>query len=73
MGACFCAGAAGYRGFVRLTAQEPLELVGVETPVAAVGEIHEMKMEGDVMRMRAIDSLPLPEARPWSSSPVATT
>ena len=50
-------------GFVRLTAQEPLELVGVETPVAAVGEIYEMKMEGDVMRMRAIDSLPLPEGQ----------
>ena len=45
--------------FVRLTAQEPLELVGVETPAAEAGEIHEMKMEGDVMRMRAIDHLEL--------------
>ena len=49
--------------FMRLTAQEPLVLVGVETPAAAAGEIHEMKMEGDVMRMRAIDSLPLPEGQ----------
>ncbi len=47
--------------FVRLTAQEPLQLVGVETPAAAAGEIHEMKMEGDVMRMRAIDALVLPQ------------
>lgn len=47
--------------FVRLTAKEPLQLVGVETPAAAAGEIHEMKMEGDVMRMRAIDSLDLPQ------------
>ena len=47
--------------FVQLTAQEPLRLVGVETPAAAAGEIHEMKMEGDVMRMRPIDGLDLPQ------------
>jgi copper(I)-binding protein len=45
--------------FVTLTASEPLTLVGVSSPVAATGEIHEMKLEGDVMRMRAIDALPL--------------
>ena len=47
--------------FMQLTAKEPLRLVGVETPAAAAGEIHEMKMEGDVMRMRQIDGLDLPE------------
>lgn len=47
--------------FVRLTAKEPLRLIGVETPAAAVAEVHEMKMEGDVMRMRAIDGLDLPQ------------
>ena len=47
--------------FMRLTAQEPLQLVGVESPVAAVAEVHEMKMEGDVMRMRAMPSLDLPQ------------
>ncbi|WP_370680734.1 copper chaperone PCu(A)C [Comamonas sp. GB3 AK4-5] len=47
--------------FMRLTAKEPLQLVGVETPAAAVAEVHEMKMEGDVMRMRAIASLDLPQ------------
>lgn len=46
--------------FMRLTAQEPLRLVGVSTPAAAHSEIHEMVMEGDVMRMRAIDGLELP-------------
>lgn len=46
--------------FMRLTAKEPLRLVGVETPAAAVAEVHEMKMEGDVMRMRAIPALELP-------------
>ena len=47
--------------FMRLTAQEPLKLVGVETTVAGVAEVHEMKMDGDVMRMRAIESLDLPK------------
>ena len=48
-------------GFMVLTAQRPLQLVGVESPAAAVAEVHEMKMEGDVMRMRAIDHLDLPQ------------
>ena len=47
--------------FMRLTAEEPLKLVGVETTAAGVAEVHEMKMEGDVMRMRAIEALDLPQ------------
>lgn len=47
--------------FMRLTAEEPLKLVGVETSAAAVAEVHEMKMDGDVMRMRAIEALDLPK------------
>lgn len=47
--------------FVQLTAKEPLRLVGVETTAAASAEIHEMKMDGDVMRMREIDGLDLPQ------------
>jgi hypothetical protein len=38
--------------FMRITAKEPMRLVGVETPVAGDARVHEMKMEGDVMRMR---------------------
>ncbi|WP_027015705.1 copper chaperone PCu(A)C [Comamonas composti] len=49
--------------FVRLTAEESLRLVGVESPVAGVAEVHEMKMEGDVMRMRAIEGLDLPKGQ----------
>lgn len=55
------AGQQASGAFMRLTAQEPLKLVGVESPAAAVAEVHEMKMEGDVMRMRAIESLDLPK------------
>ena len=45
---------------MRLTAHEPLQLVGVRTDASAVSEVHEMTMEGDVMKMRAIPSLDLP-------------
>ena len=55
------AGQQASGAFMRLTAQEPLKLVGVQTSAAGVAEVHEMKMEGDVMRMRAIESLDLPK------------
>lgn len=50
----------GTAAYMRLTAGEPLTLVGVSTPVAGVAEVHDMKLDGDVMRMRAVDTLPLP-------------
>lgn len=56
-------GQQGTGGFMRLKAQEPLTLVGVRSPAAGVSEVHEMKMEGDVMRMRAISALPLPAGK----------
>ncbi len=34
-------------------------LVGASSPAAAVVEIHTMQMEGDVMKMRALEQLPL--------------
>ncbi|MGZ5194863.1 MAG: DUF1775 domain-containing protein, partial [Ramlibacter sp.] len=43
------AGQSGTGAFMKLTAREPMQLVGVATPVAGVAEVHEMKMEGDVM------------------------
>ena len=55
------AGQQASGAFMRLIAQEPLKLVGVQTPAAGVAEVHEMKMEGDVMRMRAVESLDLPK------------
>ncbi|WP_399686134.1 copper chaperone PCu(A)C [Xenophilus sp.] len=53
-------GQSGTGAFMTLTAQAPLKLVGVSTPAAEVAEVHEMKMEGDTMRMRGIPSLALP-------------
>jgi copper(I)-binding protein len=56
-------GQKGTGAFMTLTAREKLTLVGVATPVAGVAELHEMKMEGDVMQMRAVPALELPAGR----------
>ena len=45
--------------YMKLTAREPLTLLGAESAAAGIIEIHEMKMVGDVMKMRAVDTLPL--------------
>lgn len=53
-------GQSGTGGFMSLTAAQPLTLVGFSTSVAAESELHEMTMDGNVMRMHAVPSLPLP-------------
>jgi copper(I)-binding protein len=55
--------------YVTLTAAEPLTLVAISTPVAGSGEMHEMKLEGDVMRMRALERLDLPAGKPVALKP----
>jgi len=62
-------GQSGTGGFMQLTSSQPLTLTGFRTPVAASAELHEMAMEGDVMRMRAIDALPLPVGQPVALQP----
>lgn len=50
-------------GFLLITNEGPEDetLVSVATPVSARSEIHEMRMDGDVMRMRELaDGLPIP-------------
>lgn len=47
-------GQSGTGAFMTLAAPSGARLVRVATPVAGVAEVHEMKMEGDVMRMRAV-------------------
>ena len=49
--------------FMTLTAPSASKLVSVSSPVAGVAEVHEMKMEGDVMKMRAIPGLDLPAGK----------
>lgn len=40
--------------FMTLVASEPVTLVGASSPAAGFAEVHEMTMEGDVMRMRPL-------------------
>lgn len=49
--------------FMQLASPSASALVAVSSPVAKTAEIHTMTMEGGVMRMRAIDSLPLPAGK----------
>lgn len=44
-------------GYLTIQSSEKLALVGVSTPVAEVAEVHEMRMDGDVMRMRMLERL----------------
>ena len=53
-------GQSGTGGYMRLLSPTGTTLVGFSSPVAGVAELHEMSMEGDVMRMRPVPSLPLP-------------
>ena len=55
--------------FMKLTAAQATQLVAVSTPVAGVAEIHEMKMEGGVMKMRAVPALALPAQQTVELSP----
>ena len=62
-------GQKGTGAFMALTAREPLSLVGATSPAAGVAEVHEMKMEGDIMRMRAAGSIALAAGKPLELKP----
>lgn len=47
-------------GYMRLTAKTDMKLVGIATDAAKTSELHEMKIDGDVMRMRPVDAITLP-------------
>lgn len=45
--------------FMRITADKPARLVGAQSSVAGVTEVHEMSMQGDVMKMRQVSGIDL--------------
>ena len=49
--------------FMKITAQSPLRLVAATTPVAGLAEVHEMKLDGEIMRMRPLAGLDLPAGK----------
>ncbi|MBP7484191.1 MAG: copper chaperone PCu(A)C [Aquabacterium sp.] len=58
-------------GFMDLTSVQSATLLGFETKLSKHAELHEMVMDGDVMRMRAIEALPLPAGVTVSLKPGA--
>lgn len=50
-------------GYMKLRSSEPAALVDVRTDVAPQAEIHEMKVESGIMKMRRIDRIALPAGR----------
>ncbi len=50
--------------FMQLLSKKDTTLVSARSDIAGIVEVHEMKMENDVMRMRAVDGLKLPANQP---------
>ena len=55
--------------FMQLKAPQAMRLVGVRTAIAKVSEIHEMKREGDVMRMAPVAGVDLPAGQSVALTP----
>lgn len=49
--------------FMQLQSAQDAKLVSAQSPVAGVVEVHEMAMDGGVMKMRAVTSLALPAGK----------
>jgi copper(I)-binding protein len=60
--------------FMTVMSKENAKLLSVSTPVAGIVEIHEMKMDKDVMKMAALpNGLELPAGKAVDLNPVAIT
>ena len=49
--------------FMQITSAQDARLVEASSPLAGVVEVHEMSMEKDVMKMRAVKALDLPAGK----------
>lgn len=47
--------------YMQIKSTAPVKLIKVETEIAGIVEIHDMKMNDGVMEMKALDSLDIPE------------
>jgi periplasmic copper chaperone A len=50
--------------YMELKSTQGATLVGASSPLAGSVELHEMRMEGDLMKMRLVPRLPLPAGKP---------
>lgn len=63
------AGQKATGAFMELSSASGAAIVGASSPVAGVTEIHEMKMDGGVMKMRAMPRLEVGAGKPVSLVP----
>jgi hypothetical protein len=63
------AGQRATGAFLKLTPAADQKLVAAASPVAKIVEIHEMAMDGGVMKMRAIPKLDLPAGKATELKP----
>ncbi len=49
--------------YMQLRSADGAILLGADSPAAGIVEIHEMRMEGNTMRMRGVEQLELPAGR----------
>ena len=55
--------------FMNLTAKKATRLVGVKADLTGSAEVHEMKMDKDVMKMQAVKALDLPAGKTVALKP----
>lgn len=55
--------------FMEITSKNGATLVGASTPLVEDAEVHEMRLEGGVMKMRPAPRLPLPAGKTVSLKP----
>ncbi|HEY6896796.1 MAG TPA: copper chaperone PCu(A)C [Rhodocyclaceae bacterium] len=63
------AGQPATGAFMTLTSKGGASLVGASSPVAEVVEVHQMKMDNGVMKMRAARRVELPAGKPVELAP----
>lgn len=63
------AGQKATGAFMEITSKAPARLVAGASPAAGAVEIHNMKMEGGVMKMFAVDGVELPAGRTVKLAP----
>ena len=55
--------------YMQIASDADARLVGASSPVVPRVEVHEMKMDGDVMRMREVRAIDLPRGKTVSLAP----
>ena len=55
--------------YLTITSAKGGKLVSASSPVATSVDVHEMKMDGDLMKMRAVEAVPLPAGQPVEFKP----